>query len=66
MAKAGADLVGVNCLFDANILLDVVSDMKKSLDLANLHPYLMAQPLGRKIYHYKIKCLPKYSRTYFL
>jgi len=46
MAKAGADLVGVNCLFDPNILLEVMSDMKKSLDLFNLKPYLMVQPLG--------------------
>ena len=46
MAKAGAQLVGVNCLFDPNILLDVMSDMKQSLELFNLHPYLMVQPLG--------------------
>ena len=47
MAKAGAQLVGVNCLFDPNILLDVIADMKKALDLHNLHPYLMVQPLGK-------------------
>ena len=46
MAKAGAQLVGVNCLFDPNILLDVMSDMKQSLELFNLDPYLMIQPLG--------------------
>ena len=46
MAKAGADLVGLNCLFDPSILLDVMADMKKALDLSNLHPYLMVQPLG--------------------
>jgi len=46
MAKAGADLVGVNCLFDPSILLEVMADMKKSLELFNLHPYLMVQPLG--------------------
>lgn len=49
MAKAGADLVGVNCLFDPSILLDVVADMKKALDLFNLHPYLMVQPLGYRV-----------------
>ena len=47
MAKAGADLVGVNCLFDPNILLDVISEMKAALDQENLHPYLMVQPLGK-------------------
>ncbi len=46
MARAGADLVGVNCLFDPNILLDVMSEMKAALDQENLHPYLMVQPLG--------------------
>ena len=46
MAKAGAQLVGVNCLFDPNILLDVMSDMKQSLELFSLHPYLMVQPRG--------------------
>lgn len=46
MAKAGASLVGVNCLFDPNMLLEVIKDMKTSLDLFNLKPYLMLQPLG--------------------
>ena len=57
MAKAGAQLVGVNCLFDPNILLDVMSDMKQSLELFNLDPYLMIQPLGNdpllRLYLYK-------------
>lgn len=46
MAKAGAQLVGVNCLFDPPMLLEVIKDMKTSLDLFNLKPYLMVQPLG--------------------
>jgi len=46
MAKAGADLVGVNCLFDPFITLDVLEMMKKSLDAFGLKPFLMAQPLG--------------------
>ena len=28
MAKAGAQLVGVNCLFDPPMLLEVIKDMK--------------------------------------
>ena len=69
MAKAGADLVGVNCLFDPNILLEVMSDMKKSLDLFNLKPYLMVQPLGTytSIYtftYYLLTHLYIYIRTY--
>jgi len=46
MAKAGAHLVGVNCLFDPNILLEVMADMKQALQRSNLNPYLMVQPLG--------------------
>jgi len=46
MAKAGAHLVGLNCLFDHNILMDVIKDMRSALDLYNLKPYLMLQPLG--------------------
>lgn len=46
MARAGADLVGVNCLFDPFVILDVMRTMKEALDLFGLSPYLMAQPNG--------------------
>jgi len=46
MARAGADLVGVNCLFDPFVILDVMKTMKEALDLFGLSPYLMAQPNG--------------------
>lgn len=46
MARAGAHLVGVNCLFDPFVILDVMKKMKEALDLFDLKPYLMAQPNG--------------------
>ena len=51
MAKAGALLVGVNCLFDPFTCLEVLGSMKTALDAFELTPYLMAQPLG---YRYKL------------
>jgi len=44
MAKAGADIVGVNCLFDPWINLETVKKMKVALDAFNLSPFLMSQP----------------------
>jgi len=46
MAKAGADLVGLNCLFDPFIMLDCMKIMKDAMDKEGLHPVLMCQPLG--------------------
>lgn len=46
MAKAGADIVGINCHFDPFITLDGIKEMKKGLDAAGLKPHLMAQPLA--------------------
>jgi len=46
MAKAGADVVGVNCHFDPFMSLDALKKMKESLKAANLSPYLMCQPLA--------------------
>ena len=46
MARAGAPILGVNCLFDPFICLETVRQMKEALDLAGLSPHLMAQPLG--------------------
>lgn len=48
MAKAGADLVGLNCLFDPFIMLESMQTMKNALDKEGLKPFLMAQPLGYK------------------
>jgi len=49
MAKAGAMLVGVNCLFDPFICIEVLKKMKVALDAFELTPYLMAQPLGYRV-----------------
>jgi len=46
MARAGADVVGANCLFDPFINLTVLKMMKERLDKENLSPFLMSQPLG--------------------
>jgi betaine-homocysteine S-methyltransferase len=46
MAKAGADIVGVNCHFDPFVSLKTIETMKTALDVAGLTPYLMVQPLG--------------------
>merc|ERR1711970_482287 len=49
MARAGANLVGVNCLFDPFVCLDVIKSMKVALKAFELEPYLMAQPLGYRV-----------------
>ena len=49
MARAGADLVGLNCLFDPFIMLDCLKVMKQALDDQGLKPYLMSQPLGKNL-----------------
>jgi len=46
MARAGADIVGVNCHFDPFVSLEALKKMKAGLDAAGLHPYLMCQPLA--------------------
>ena len=46
MAKAGADLVGLNCLFGPFVMLDCMKIMKDALDKEGLKPFLMCQPLG--------------------
>jgi len=48
MAKAGADIVGVNCHFDPFVSLEAMRRMKAGLDAAGLKPHLMIQPLGYK------------------
>ncbi|XP_042892141.1 betaine--homocysteine S-methyltransferase 1-like [Penaeus japonicus] len=46
MARAGADVVGVNCLFDPVMTLDTIRLMKEALDAEGLRPFLMTQPNG--------------------
>ncbi|XP_063609165.1 betaine--homocysteine S-methyltransferase 1-like isoform X1 [Penaeus indicus] len=46
MARAGADVVGVNCLFDPVMTIDTIRLMKEALDAQGLHPFLMTQPNG--------------------
>jgi len=48
MAKAGAKIIGVNCLFDPFCCLETLRQMKTALDDEGLTPHLMAQPLGYK------------------
>jgi len=46
MARAGAPIIGINCLFDPFICLETVRMMKKALDDEGLSPFLMCQPNG--------------------
>ncbi len=49
MARAGAHLIGVNCLFDPYMTLETVRQMKEGLDSATglkKRPHLMCQALG--------------------
>lgn len=46
MAKAGADIIGINCLYDVNTQLKVLKRMKAALDKEGLKPYLIVQILG--------------------
>jgi len=46
MAKAGADVVGINCHFDPQVSLQGMRLMKDALDAAGLHPHLAVQPLA--------------------
>jgi len=46
MAKAGADVVGMNCHFGPFVALKCIEKMKEALDEANLKVHLMIQPLG--------------------
>lgn len=48
MAKAGAKIVGINCLFDPFCCLETLRQMKEALDAEGLQVHLMAQPLGYK------------------
>ncbi|XP_063873392.1 betaine--homocysteine S-methyltransferase 1-like [Scylla paramamosain] len=46
MAKAGAKVVGVNCMFDPDETVKTIKAMKTALDDAGLSPFLMTQPNG--------------------
>ncbi|XP_074651432.1 betaine--homocysteine S-methyltransferase 1-like [Tubulanus polymorphus] len=48
MARAKADIVGLNCHFDPEVELEGLRLMKAALDKEGLKPYLMAQPLAFK------------------
>ncbi|XP_002131974.2 betaine--homocysteine S-methyltransferase 1-like [Ciona intestinalis] len=46
MAKTGADLIGINCLFDFDTCLKTLKRMRDALDKEGLKTPLMCQPLG--------------------
>lgn len=46
MAKAGADVVGLNCHFDPFVSLETLRKMKTALTNAGLNVHLIVQPLG--------------------
>jgi len=46
MAKAGADIVGINCAFGPDQVLEGIKLMKEGLEKANLKRFLMTQPLA--------------------
>ena len=46
MTRAGARIIGVNCLFDPFICLETIHLMKSALDAEGLNLFLMCQPLG--------------------
>ncbi|XP_070566471.1 betaine--homocysteine S-methyltransferase 1-like [Ptychodera flava] len=46
MVNAGADVIGVNCLYDPSTSLATMKLMKSALEEAELNPFLMAQPVG--------------------
>ena len=48
MAKAGADVVGINCHFDPEISVAAVAEIKKGLQAEGITRHLMVQPLGYK------------------
>ena len=60
MAKAGANVVGVNCHFDPFMSLEAIKVMKEGLQRANLldQVYLMCQPIAY--------CTPDVNRQGFI
>jgi len=48
MAKAGADIIGINCHFDPDTCLAAMAEIKKGIEGAGLKKHLIVQPLGFK------------------
>lgn len=48
IAKAGADIVGINCFYDPDVCLKTMAAMKAALEKAGLTRHLMVQPIGYK------------------
>ena len=50
LARTGADLIGINCLFDPFIVLEMMEvwkqTLEKNLEAGETMPYLMCQPVG--------------------
>jgi len=46
IAKAGADIVGVNCFYDPDVCLKTMRTMKEALEKAGLKRHLIVQPVG--------------------
>jgi len=46
MAKAGADVIGLNCCFDPDHLVEAVKTMKIALEEAGYKKHLICQPVG--------------------
>lgn len=49
MARAGADVIGINCRFDPSLCLETIAMMKAGLESAGFadnSPYLMVQPVA--------------------
>ncbi|KAJ7385442.1 hypothetical protein OS493_016526 [Desmophyllum pertusum] len=48
IAKAGADIVGINCFYDPDVCLKTMKVMKEALEKAGLKRHLIVQPIGYK------------------
>ncbi|KAL9957818.1 hypothetical protein ACROYT_G034766 [Oculina patagonica] len=46
LARAGADIIGVNCKFDPATSMEALRLMKEAMDKEGHHPHLMLQPVG--------------------
>jgi len=46
MAEAGADVIGLNCCFDPEQLVEAVKTMKAALESSGYKKHLICQPLG--------------------
>ncbi|XP_065061254.1 S-methylmethionine--homocysteine S-methyltransferase BHMT2-like isoform X1 [Rhopilema esculentum] len=46
MAKWGADVIGLNCCFGPELLVEAMKDVKDALEKAGLKKHLICQPLG--------------------